>query len=173
MNKFSYDELFVGQTAEFSRAITAEMMSQFREVSGDGNPLHVDDNFAREKGFPARVVYGMLTAALYSCFVGEYIPGERCILQSVHADFLNPAFIGDTLTVSGKIVEKHDSVRQVVIKAIIRNQHGKKISRAKIEAGGVTNGENLFVAWCLFRSLLCFSAPTRLATRRQNHRAIF
>ena len=137
MNKFTWEELFVGQTAEFSRTITADMMKQFREISGDNNPLHVDENFAKEKGFPQRVVYGMLTASLYSCFAGEHIPGENCLLHSVHADFLKPVYIGDTLTVSGKIVEKHDSVKQIVMKVVIRNQDGKKVSRAKIEAGVV------------------------------------
>ena len=77
----------------------------------------------------------MLTSSMYSCLGGVYIPGENCLLQSVHADFLAPVFIGDTLTCTGKIVEKNDSVRQIVIKAIIRNQDGKKVSRAKIEAG--------------------------------------
>lgn len=66
---------------------------------------------------------------------GVYIPGENCLLQSVHADFLAPVFIGDVLTCTGKIVEKNDSVQQVVIKAVIRNQNGQKVSRAKIEAG--------------------------------------
>lgn len=56
-------------------------------------------------------------------------------MQSVHADFLSPVFIGDKLTVTGKVAEKNDSVRQVVIKAVIKNQDGKKVSRAKIEAG--------------------------------------
>lgn len=111
------------------------MMEKFKAVSGDNNPLHTDENFAREKGFKSRVVYGMLTASLYSCLTGEYLPGRNCLLQSVHADFLSPVFIGDTLTVSGKITEKYDSVRQIIIKAVIRNQDGKKVSRAKIEAG--------------------------------------
>lgn len=115
------------------------MMKKFREVSGDNNPLHNDDDFAKSKNFPQRVVYGMLTASLYSCFAGEHIPGENCLLQSVHADFLKPVYVGDTLTVSGKIVEKHDSVKQIVMKVIIRNQDGKKVSRAKIEAGVVAN----------------------------------
>lgn len=135
MNKFNWDELFVGQTAEFTRTITEDMMKKFREVSGDNNPLHNDDDFAKSKNFPQRVVYGMLTASLYSCFAGEHIPGENCLLQSVHADFLKPVYVGDTLTVSGKIVEKHDSVKQIVMKVIIKNQDGKKVSRAKIEAG--------------------------------------
>ena len=164
MNIFSWDELFIGQTAEFTRTITADMVEKFREVSGDNNPLHVDENFAKAKGFTQRVVYGMLTASLYSCFAGEHIPGENCLLHSVHADFLSPVFIGDTLTVSGKIVEKHDSVRQIVIKAVIRNQNGKKVSKARIEAGGgdVERATALFIAWCLFGGLLCVSATAQL-----------
>lgn len=135
MNRYIYEELFIGQTAEFSREITAEMMEAFKMISGDDNPLHLDVSYAKEKGYVGRVVYGMLTASLYSCLAGVYIPGERCLLQSVHADFLSPAYIEDTLTVAGEIVEKHDSVRQILIKAVIRNQSGTKISKAKIEAG--------------------------------------
>ncbi len=135
MNEFSYEELNVGQEESFSRIVTAGMMESFLHLSGDDNPLHVDEAFAKNKGFSGRVVYGMLTASLYSCLAGVYLPGKHCFLQSVHADFLNPVFIGDTLTVSGKVAEKNDSVWQIVIRAVIRNQNGKKVSRAKIEAG--------------------------------------
>ena len=135
MNSFVYADLKVGQTETFTREITALMMEAFCRISGDINPLHTDENFAKEKGFPGRVVYGMLTASLYSCLAGVYIPGKYCFLQSVHSDFLSPVFVGDVLTVTGKIVEIYDSVRQVVIKAIIRNQDGRKVSKAKIVAG--------------------------------------
>ncbi len=135
MNDFSYDDLAVGQMATFSRTVTGEMMEAFRRLSGDENPLHNDVEFAVERGFSGRVVYGMLTASLYSALAGVYLPGKRCLLQSVYTDFLHPVFIGETLTITGKIVEKHDSVRQVIIKATIRNTEGKRVSRAKIEAG--------------------------------------
>lgn len=135
MNHFKYEELQIGQAVEFSRIITDNMMEGFRQISGDENPLHVSDDFACQKGFPKRVVYGMLTSSLYSCLGGVYIPGENCLLQSVHADFISPVFIGDTLTVHGMIKEKYDSVKQIVIKAEIRNQDGKKVSKAIIKAG--------------------------------------
>lgn len=135
MNEYSYEELVVGQEESFARTITVEMMNAFRCLSGDENPLHADEIFAKSKGFSSRVVYGMLSASLYSCLAGVHLPGKHCFLQSVHADFLNPVFIGDTLTVSGKITEKNDSVRQIVIRAVICNQDGEKVSRAKIEAG--------------------------------------
>ena len=135
MNHFKYEELQIGQAVEFSRIITDNMMEGFRQISGDENPLHVSDDFACQKGFPRRVVYGMLTSSLYSCLGGVYTPGENCLLQSVHADFISPVFIGDTLTVHGMIKEKYDSVKQIVIKAEIRNQDGKKVSKAIIKAG--------------------------------------
>ena len=135
MNHFTYEDLFVGQRTAFTREVTAEMMEQFRVVSGDDNPLHVSSEFARAHGFSDRVVYGMLTAALYSCLAGMHIPGERCLLQSVYSDFLHPVYVGDTLRVEGTIAEKNDSVRQIVVKTVIRNQDGKKVSKARIEAG--------------------------------------
>lgn len=135
MNEYRYEEISIGQEVSFSRTITSEMMESFLLLSGDENPLHVDEVFAKDKGFPGRVVYGMLTASLYSCLAGVHLPGKYCFLQSVHADFLHPVSIGDTLTVRGKIAEKNDSVRQIVIRAVIRNQDGQKVSRAKIEAG--------------------------------------
>ncbi len=132
---FRYEDLQIGQKASFSREITESMMESFRALSGDENPLHCDVAFAQEKGFSNCVVYGMLTASMYSCLGGVYIPGRRCLLQSVHADFLRPVFIGDVLEIHGEITHKSDSVRQVVIKAEIRNQNGQKVSKAKIEAG--------------------------------------
>ena len=130
-----YDDFHIGQEAVFIRCITEDMMTSFRELSGDTNPLHTDEDFARTKGYVSRVVYGMLTASLYSCLAGVYLPGRNCLLHSVHADFLRPVFVGDVLTVSGQVAEKRDTFRQLIIRAVIRNQDGVKVSRAKIEAG--------------------------------------
>lgn len=134
-NDVAWEDLAVGQTAEFSWTVTEDMMKAFRALSGDANPLHVDAAYAKAQGYPGPVVYGMCTASLYSQLAGMYLPGKRCLLQSVHADFLRPVFVGDVLRVSGEIIEKNDSVRQIVVRAAIRNQDGKKVSRVKMEAG--------------------------------------
>ena len=131
----NYDDFYVGQEAVFIRSITQDMMNSFREISGDTNPLHNDSQFAKSRGYDSCVVYGMLTASLYSCLAGVYLPGRNCLLHSVHSDFLSPVFVGDILTVSGKITEKSDNFRQLIIRAMIRNQNNVKVSRAKIEAG--------------------------------------
>lgn len=135
MNEYTFDELTVGQTENFTVEITEGMLNKFRDISGDENPLHTDAIFAQAKGFPGRVVYGMLVASMYSRLAGVYLPGKNCLLQSVQSDFMKPVFVGDTLIVEGGIVEKDESVQRIVIKATIRNQVGKKVSKARIEAG--------------------------------------
>ena len=74
MNHYRYEALSVGMAERFSATITEEMMSAFRTLSGDPNPLHIDADFARAHGFPDRVVYGMLTASLLSTFGGGTFP---------------------------------------------------------------------------------------------------
>lgn len=135
MNSFTFDDLEVGMEEHFSVCITDEMMQMFRQLSGDINPLHTDDEYAKESGFPQKVVYGMLSASLYSRMAGVYLPGKYCLLHEVKSTFTHPVFVGDTLCVSGKITQKNDTFRQVQIKCHIRNQNNEKVSRAVILAG--------------------------------------
>ena len=119
MNHYRYEELSVGMAEHFSATITEEMMTAFRGLSGDSNPLHTDADFARAHGFADRV----------------YLPGERCLIQSVETKFLRPVFVGDTLEVQGVVDELHDSVRQAVLKVEIRNQRGEKVLRGVMKVG--------------------------------------
>lgn len=135
MNEFVFSDFQVDMTESFEREITAEMMDKFREISGDNNPMHCDGDFARENGFDDRLVYGMLTASLYSTLVGVYLPGKYALFQEIETNFRNPVFIGDTLTVTGTVVEIKDKFKRLIIKAVIKNQNGKTVSKATIKAG--------------------------------------
>jgi 3-hydroxybutyryl-CoA dehydratase len=132
---YSWDDLKVGMKHEFDVVVTDEMMRNFRDTTGDVNPLHTDDSFAQSKGFPSAVVYGLLTSSLYSTLAGVYLPGKHCLLHGVDANFLGPAFVGDHLVVSGEITYLNESFHQIVISASIKKAGGKRISRAKIKAG--------------------------------------
>lgn len=74
MNEYRFHDLAVGMEEEFRREITADMMDAFCRLTGDINPLHVDAEYALKKGFPDRVVYGMLTASLVSTLGGVLLP---------------------------------------------------------------------------------------------------
>lgn len=135
INNYRFANINVGMAATFFRCVDVVMMEQFEKISGDCNPLHLNSEFAKDQKFPDKVVYGMLVASFYSTLAGVYLPGKYCLLQSVKADFVRPVYIGDELCIYGEVVEKHESVKIIIVKAHIKNQYGEKVSRAKIEAG--------------------------------------
>ena len=77
----------------------------------------------------------MCTAAFYSTLVGVYLPGERCLFHRCEVEWPAPVYVGDTLSVTGTIKEIDVPFKRVVIKADIRNQDGRKVSRAKLTVG--------------------------------------
>ena len=129
MNNYKFDELTVGMTESFKVTITKAMLEAFKGITGDVNPLHNDEEFAKAKGHPGRVAYGMLTASFLSTLAGVYIPGERSLIQQVETKFAKPVYIGDELTVTGEITELVESVQRLELKVTITNQDGKKVLR--------------------------------------------
>ena len=110
-------------------------MDAFLNLTGDCSPIHVDEEYAKGRGYPGRVVYGMLGASFFSTLAGVYLPGEHCLLHGVECKFARPVFVGDTLTVSGTVTHVSEAVGEAEIKAVITNQDGKKVTRGIIRAG--------------------------------------
>ena len=136
LNSYRFDDIVENETkADFEVTVTSEMMDQFLAISGDNNPMHVDSDYAKSKGYPDRLVYGMMTASFYSTLVGVYLPGKYCLLQELETSFYNPVYIGDSLTINGVVTEKNWGLRRIAISAKIVNQSGKRISKAKIMVG--------------------------------------
>ena len=135
MNHYTLAEMTPGLTEEFTVTVTAEMMDAFRTLTGDVSPIHIDAAYAKDRGYPGRVVYGMLGASFFSTLAGVYLPGEHCLLHGVECKFAKPVFIGDTLTVTGTVVNVSEAVAEAEIKAVITNQDGKKVTRGVIKAG--------------------------------------
>lgn len=137
MNTYTFDEITEGLSCSFKRTITKEMEDSFRQISGDENPLHKDDEFAKsvkENGqFPGHVAFGMLTASLYSTLCGMYLPGKYSLIHSMELKFLQPVFAGDELTVEGKVIGKQDGLKLLEVQGKITNQNGKCVCKAKIK----------------------------------------
>ena len=74
-------------------------------------------------------------AAWYTALAGVYLPGEHCLLHGVECKFAKPVFIGDTLTITGTVVNVSEAVAEAEIKAVITNQDGKRVTRGIIKAG--------------------------------------
>ena len=135
MNEYKFSDIEIGLEESFEVKIDTSMMDKFLDISNDINPLHVDSNYAKKKGFPNRVVYGLLTSSFYSTLVGVYLPGKYCILQGIDIQFSKPVYIGDTLKISGKISYINEAYKQIEIKAFITNQNNEKVSKATIKTG--------------------------------------
>ena len=135
MNEYRRGQISIGLEESFNVGVNKKMMGLFLELSADNNPLHLDNEFARENGFAARVVYGMLTSAFYSRLVGVHLPGRYGLLQGIDVGFTKPVYIGDFLQVQGKVAYINEAYGQIEVKAQIINQNGAKVSTAKIKVG--------------------------------------
>ena len=80
MNKYKFSEIYVDLCESFKVKITQNMIESFIDISGDDNPLHIDNEYAVKKGFKGKVVHGFLSASFYSRLVGVYIPGKKAIV---------------------------------------------------------------------------------------------
>ena len=120
-----YNDLTIGQKASLTKTITKADLSHFIAITGDINPLHVDEDFAAQTFFGQRIAHGMLSASLFSTLVGLHIPGIGAIYKSQTLEFLAPVFIGDTLCAWFEIVSIDLGKEEIVIKSWIENQDGK------------------------------------------------
>lgn len=131
----TFNDLKVGQKASLTKTITEEDLSHFIAITGDTNPLHVDESFATQTFFGQRIAHGMLSASLFSTLVGMHIPGIGAIYKSQSLEFLRPVFIGDTLCAWFEIVKIDQDKEEIVIKSWIENQDGENVIEGKAVTG--------------------------------------
>jgi 3-hydroxybutyryl-CoA dehydratase len=132
MNRFVFDDLSVGMSAQFKRKIDGETIWLFAQVSGDVNPLHIDAYYARRSGFKDQVAHGMLCTSLFSELIGVYLPGENCLLTDISVVFSKPVFVSDEVTVDGSITQLSRAFKSAKIEAMMTNQNSEVCVRAKI-----------------------------------------
>lgn len=135
MNEYYYEDIEVGKKESFTVTVTASMLDAFKDISGDVNPLHCNEDFAKEEGYEGRVAYGMLTASFLSALAGVYLPGKYSLIQSVEIKFAKPVYIGDELTVTGEVIEKNDTFGLIMVKVSITSSSGNKVCRGKMQIG--------------------------------------
>ena len=98
MNGLYFDELSVGQTAETTHVVGAADIEAFAAVSGDVNPVHLDEAYAKTTPFGGRIAHGLLSAAYISAVIGNRLPGPGAIYLSQSLRFRRPVKIGDEVT---------------------------------------------------------------------------
>ena len=124
-----------GQHAAFSKTFTEDDVQWFIEITGDTNPLHVDESFAAGTKFGRRVIHGMLTASILSTMVGMFLPGTGAIYRSQTIQFLRPVHIGDTVTAHFVVRAVDREKHRLTIDAWIENEAGERVLEGVCEAG--------------------------------------
>ena len=119
--EYTFDEIEIGLTKQFQIAITESMIDDFAKISGDYNPLHMDEKFAQSKDFKNRVCHGMLLGSLFSRLIGMYVPGKYGLYFSQTLNFVNPTIVDDAVTVTGKVISKSESTKIIELKTTIKN----------------------------------------------------
>ncbi|WP_299979211.1 MaoC family dehydratase [Desulfobacula sp.] len=130
----TFDDLVVGQKASFQKTITESDLSHFIAITGDINPLHVDEQFAEQTFFGQRIAHGMLSASLFSTLVGMHLPGIGAIFKSQTLEFLRPVFIGNTLRAWFEIIAIDPQDERIEIRSWIENQDGETVIEGKTVA---------------------------------------
>jgi 3-hydroxybutyryl-CoA dehydratase len=124
----NYDEIKLGSKYSFSRTITSDDVLEYALLTGDQNPLHVNEIFAKKSQFGKNVVHGMLTASLFSTLVGMYCPGQNSLYLGQTLNFKMPLFYNETVLVSGIVLRKVDALKIIILSTEITRGHDLIVS---------------------------------------------
>jgi 3-hydroxybutyryl-CoA dehydratase len=121
------EELQVGESKQFSKTISESDIYLYAGVTGDFNPAHVDEEYAKGTFFKTRIAHGMLTVGFISAAMAKDLPGPGTIYLSQQAQFLAPVRIGDTITAIVEVLELDRDKNRARIKTTCVNQDGKTV----------------------------------------------
>ena len=125
--ELKFDDLQVGETRQFEVEISKELVDRFAEISGDFNPLHLDNEYAQGTQFGDRVAHGFLGALYFSRLIGMHLPGKFALYLSQQVFFRSPIIIGNTISVRGTILQKVEAMKTVKVKTEIYDQVSQKL----------------------------------------------
>jgi 3-hydroxybutyryl-CoA dehydratase len=129
--------LSVAELTESARVVSpfsidAEQMRRFAQLSGDLNPLHTDDAFARSKGFDGRVVYGALLVAKVSELIGMRLPGKNSVWVSLSLDFLKPLYVDQPAELEAVVARTSRGTGWVELRLTLRRD-GQRLMKGRAE----------------------------------------
>jgi len=132
-SEYSFDEIELGMQKSFKVKISENMLNEFGRSTEEYNPLHMNEKYAASTSFKKRVCSGMFLSSFFSRLVGMYLPGKHALHMSQSLNFVNPCFIGETVTVEGKVIDKSAATKIIKLETTITNESGKRIIDGKAQ----------------------------------------
>lgn len=121
----------IGQRFFTSREVTDGLVRQFAEVSGDYNPIHLDDEFAKTTRFGRRIAHGMLSGAFISAVLGNEFRGMKIVYLSQTLKFTAPVYLGDTVTATATVTSIREDKGIVTLETVCTNQNGEVLVKGE------------------------------------------
>jgi len=116
------DNLNVGDVATFAKTISESDIYNYVGIVGDINPLHINEEYAKNTKFEKRIAHGILVVGLISTVIGNKLPGEGTIYLSQSVNFILPVYIGDTITAFVEVVDIDKNKNRVLLSTQCKNQ---------------------------------------------------
>lgn len=120
-----FDSIEAGHTTTLRREITSQAVDAFAAVSGDLNPLHMDDSYAQQLGFSGRVAHGVLLGSYVSALIGMQFPGPGAFWAKQTFEWRLPVFVGDVIEITATVKHKSAGTRTLLMSVQAKNQKGQ------------------------------------------------
>jgi 3-hydroxybutyryl-CoA dehydratase len=124
MKCLTMEEIEIGQKASFTKQITEGDVFVFAGATGDLNPIHVNEEYAKNTKFGTRIAHGLISASLIGAALGNELPGEGSIYVSQEIKFKAPVFLGDTITAELEVINKEVERNRLTLTTTCKNQDG-------------------------------------------------
>ncbi len=121
------NELRVGETAEFTKTVSESDVYLYAGITGDANPAHLNEEYAKKTFFKTRVAHGMLSAGFISTVLGNQLPGAGTIYIKQEVNFMAPVHMGDTITARAEVLEINTEDNRVKLRTSCVNQDGTTV----------------------------------------------
>ena len=125
----TFDEIQIGDKASFSKTLTETDIYLFAGISGDFNPVHVDEEYAKTTPFKTRIAHGGLSSSLLAPVLGMKLPGLGTVALEVTQRYRDAVYPGDTVTCEVEVIRKLDRLKAVEMKIVWTNQKGRLVSK--------------------------------------------
>ncbi|MGQ0814277.1 MAG: MaoC family dehydratase [Gemmatimonadota bacterium] len=122
-----FSELVIGQYAEHTKTVTESDVVMYAGITGDFNPMHIDQTYAEQTKFGGRIAHGMLTAGFISAVLGMKLPGAGSIYMSQSLRFTRPVRMGDTITARIEVIELFPDKKRVRLATSCRNHKDETV----------------------------------------------
>ena len=115
---FAIEDIQIGMTASYTQTITDADVKAFAGISGDHNPVHLNEEYAKDSRFKDRIAHGLLTASFFSAIFGTKLPGEGCVYAGQNLQFKRPVYLGDTVIATVTVIAVDVSKKRVTFETV-------------------------------------------------------